>query len=200
MTPASPMQCMSHLRELGRQSCIRTLTASLLILPTVASAGWINRSGESLPDTDASKAVGDFGAQMIFVSDERELLRLWATPSETVEAKTTDTVETNGFINAFIVFGGCKPDASGNCSVAMRFRVLRPDGMVYAETPDMEVWRAKPAPRGRSIELSVDYLKIRIEPMDQLGAYTINAQVKDENSGIEIDLKRPFTASKSGGS
>ena len=177
---------------------MRILAAFLLALPTLVFAGWINQSGESLPDTDASKAVGDFGAQMIFVSDERELLSLWRTPSETVNVKTIDKVETSGFVNAFIVFGGCKPDISGNCSVTMRFRVLQPDGKVYAETPAMEVWKEKPVPPGKSIELSVDYLKIRIEPNDQIGQYTVQAQVKDENASIVMQLKRSFTASKRG--
>jgi hypothetical protein len=175
---------------------MRMLVAFLLLLPTVAFAGWINRSGESLPDADANKAVGDFGAQMVFVADEHELLGRWGTPSEAVQVKTIDKVETNGSINAFIVFGGCKPDASGNCSVVMRFRVLQPDGKVYAETPAMEVWQGKPAPPGTSLELSVQYLKIRIEPQDQLGQYIIQTQVKDENSGVIMQLKGPFTASK----
>ena len=174
---------------------MRTLTAFLLLLPTLASAGWINRNGEALPDTDANKAIGDFGAQMIFVADERELLSRWRTPSEMVEVKTIRKVETNGFINAFIVFGGCKPDANGNCSVVMRFRVLRPDGKVYAETPAMEVWREKPAPQGKSLQLSVQYLKIRIEPHDQVGRYIVETQVEDENSGVIMQLKGPFTAS-----
>jgi len=169
----------------------------LLLLPAAASAAWINRTGEALPDTDASKAVGDFGAQMVFVADERELLTRWRTPSETVEVKTISKVETNCFINAFVVFGGCKADANGNCSVVMQFRVLRPDGGIYAETPTMEVWQNKPVPPGKSLELSVQYLKIRIEPRDQTGQYVIETQVKDENSGVVMHLKGPFTASQS---
>jgi hypothetical protein len=175
---------------------MRMLVALLLLLPAVAPAGWINRSGEALPDTDSSKAVGDFGAQLVFVADEHELQNRWGTPSETVEVKTISKVETNGFVNAFIVFGGCKPDTNGNCNVAVRFRVLQPDGKVYAESPAMEVWQGKPAPPGKSLELSVGYLKIQIEPHDQLGKYTIEAQVKDETSGVVMQLKAPFTASK----
>ena len=162
----------------------------------IASAGWVNRSGEHLPDTDASKAAGDFGAQLIFVADEQELLNRWRTPSETVEVKTISRVATGGFINAFIVFGGCKSDEKGNCRVAMRFRVLQPDGKVYAETPSMEVWHDKPAPPKRILELSVDYLKVQIEPSDQLGRYTVQAQVKDENADAVLQLSSPFTATK----
>jgi hypothetical protein len=168
----------------------------LLMIPTVAVAGWINKQGEKLPNSDDRKAVGDFGAQLILVADERELFKRWATPSETVDVKTTDTVEVNGFISAFIVFSGCKANAKGDCDVSMRFRVTQPDGKVYAETPAMEVWENKPTPRGKALELSVQYLKVRIEPKDQLGRYVIYSQVRDNNTDTVIQLQAPFTASK----
>jgi hypothetical protein len=173
---------------------MRMLAVFIFVIPTLASAGWINRSGETLSDTDASKAVGDFGAELVFVADERELLSRWEMPSESVDVKTVSKVATNGFINAFIIFGGCKADANGNCSVVMRFHVLQPDGKVYIQTPAMEVWQGKRAPAGKSLELSVQYLKIRIEPNDQLGQYTIQTQVKDENSGATMQLKSSFVA------
>jgi len=173
---------------------MRILGVAFLLLPMIASAGWVNRSGELQPDTDSSKAVGDFGAQLILVADEQELLRRWGTPSETVEVKTTGKVEVGGFINAFVVFGGCKPDEKSNCRVAMRFRVLQPDGKVYSETPAMEVWRDKPEPPKKTLELSVDYLKVQIEPHDQLGPYVVQAQVRDENSGAVLQLKSSFAA------
>lgn len=168
----------------------------LLLFPAIAFAGWINKQGESLPDSDNRKAVGDFGAQLIFVGDENQLFNRWATPSETVDVKTIDSVKVNESINAFVVFSGCKPDKKGNCSVAMRFRVIQPDGKVYADTPPMEVWDGKPAPRGKAIELSVQYLKVRIEPNDQLGKYVIYTQVRDNNTGKVLQLQSPFTAVK----
>lgn len=168
----------------------------LLMIPSVAVAGWINKQGEKLPDSDDRKSIGDFGAQLILVADERELFKRWATPSETVDVKTTNSVKVNGFISAFIVFSGCKANAKGDCDVSMRFRVVQPDGKVYAETPAMEVWENKPAPRTKGLELSVQYLKIRIEQQDQLGRYVIYTQVRDNNTGAVIQLQSPFTASK----
>jgi hypothetical protein len=170
----------------------------LLFVPTIALAGWIDRSGESLPDSDDRKAIGDFGAQMIFVSDEKELFRQWAKPSVTVDVNTLENVEVNGAVNAFVVFSGCKRDTKGNCSVAMRFRVLQPDGQIYADTPPMEVWDEKPAPSAKSLELSVQYLKVVIEPKDPSGKYIVHAQVRDNNSGAVLQLSRPFTAVAAG--
>src|SRR5437870_3555425 len=124
-------QVRFHLRT---RSSMRKLFALCLIIPIGAWAGWINRSGEPLPDSESRKAVGDFGVQLILVADEQELMKRWNTPSETVETTTTDKVEVNGAIHAFIVFSGCTRDKDGKCSVAMRFKVTKPDRTVYAET------------------------------------------------------------------
>jgi hypothetical protein len=169
-----------------------------MLVAASAHADLISRSGESLPDTDARKAKGQFGAQMIFVANEDELFRRWATPSETVDLETINSVETKEPLNAFVVFGGCKPDKSGNCNVTVQYRVLRPDGKVYANFPTMEVWQGKAAPFGRSLELSVQYLKIVIEPSDQPGKYVVHAQIKDKNAGTVLKLEGPFIAKKAG--
>jgi hypothetical protein len=170
------------------------LLVFVLFAPTVVLAAWIDKSGNALSDSASRKTIGDFSGQMIFVRNAKLLFEQWSTPSETVDVRTTESVEVNGAINAFVVFSGCKRDEVGNCSVGMRFRVLQPDGGVYAESPVMEVWDQKPAPGGRSLELSVQYLKVVIEPKDQLGTYTIQSQVRDNNSGMVLQLSGPFNA------
>lgn len=75
----------------------------------------------------------------------------------------------------------------------MSFRVIQPDGKVYATTPDMEVWQNKNAP-GTALALGVQYLRIRIEPHELRGRYTVNVEVRDHNSGKVLVLKRTFTA------
>jgi hypothetical protein len=159
-----------------------------------ANAGWINKQGASLPDSEDRKAIGDFGAQLVFVTDEQALFKTWATPSETVDLKTVESVTINQPISAFVIFSGCKPTAKGQCNVSMRFRVLQPDGKVYSETPAMEVWQNKPAPHARALELSVQYLKIVVEPHEQRGRYTIQTQVRDDNTGTVLSLQKAFSA------
>jgi hypothetical protein len=158
-----------------------------------ASAQWIDKEGKPLPDTDDRKAVGRFGAEIVFTTDEEALEKRWATPSDTVHVDSVDTVRINQPISAFIVFSGCKATATGKCNVSMIFRVIQPDGKVYATTPDMEVWQDKDAP-GSALALSVQYLRIRIEPQESRGLYTVNVEVRDHNSGKVLLLKKPFTA------
>ena len=168
----------------------------ILLLPSMAIAGWLNKQGEPMPDSENRKSKGDFGAHLVLVGDEEELFRSWDIPSDPVYLKTIDSVKINDFITAVVIFSGCKADKNGNCNVTMKFRVVQPDNKDYTKTPPMEVWVNKPAPTGYSLQLSVDYLKIQIEPGEQLGKYIIYTQVTDNNSGTLIDLQSPFTAFK----
>ena len=174
----------------------KLLLIAALTLSTVASAAWMNKSGERLPETAYRKSSGDFVAQMIFIGDENELFTTWNKPAESVNVKDIETIDVNSPISTFIVFGGCKPDDKGKCNVAMRFRVIGPDGKIYSETPEMEVWNAKPAPPDRSLQLSIDYLKIVVEPHEQPGRYVVNTEVQDKHSGSVLKLQKSFIASK----
>lgn len=167
------------------------------LLSSYAQAGWIDKQGKPLPEAEDRKANGDLGAQLIFTTNEEALFKKWATPSESVYFDTVDRVEINQPVSAFIIFFGCKANSSGNCNVSMRFRVIQPDGKVYSETPAMEVWHDKPAPTGRSLGLSVGYLKVVVEPHEQRGRYTVMAQVRDDNADTVLTLQKFFTAGDS---
>ncbi|MDR2550847.1 MAG: hypothetical protein LBD10_11685 [Desulfobulbus sp.] len=162
-----------------------------------AHAEWIDKQGNPLSDSDDRKSAGAFGAQLIFTANEQALFKKWATPSETVDVDTVESVSIDQPISAFVIFSGCKPDAANLCNVSMRFRVIQPDGKVYAETPAMEVWRCKPAPPGRSVELSVQYLKLVVEPHELRGRYTVQTQVRDDNTDTVLFLQKTFTATES---
>ena len=172
----------------------RAISLLLAISCVTASAAWVDKRGARLPDTTYRKSNGDLVAQMVFVEDEQDLFRTWSKPSESVNVKDIDAIAINSPINTFVVFGGCKPDTNGNCSVVMRFRVIAPDGKVYSETPAMEVWHEKKLPLNRSLQLSVDYLKIIVEPHEQRGKYVVNTEVRDNNAGSTVRLQKTFTA------
>lgn len=79
----------------------------------------------------------------------------------------------------------------------MQMMVYQPDGTVYSKLPIMEVWSNKPVPPNRSLGLSVEYLRVRIEPHEPLGKYTIKATIMDKNSGKIMELSSYFRAIKS---
>jgi hypothetical protein len=180
---------------------MRTLLRTLVAIAAAAGAlaahaDWINKSGERLPDSEDRKSLGSFGAQLILVSDDQKMFKVWNTPGETINVSTVRAVSIGGQANAFVVFSGCTPGKAGQCDVTVQFRVYQPNGKVYASTQPMEVWQRKSPPPARMLELSIQYLKVVIEPQDLLGKYVVSASVKDNVSGASLQLSSAFTATR----
>ena len=169
------------------------LVVSLLLAGT-AYAGWTDKQGNSIPDSEGMKSVGKLIAQMVITDDPERTLKNWGTPSETVYFPTADKIERNKAITAFVVFGGCAVNSSGNCDLNMQITIYQPDGSVYSELPSMEVWSGKPAPSNRGLGLSVEYMLLIIEEGEQLGKYKLDTTVTDSVSGNTMLLISYFTA------
>jgi len=168
-------------------TCFLLFTASL-------NAGWVDKQGNQVPDSNDMKSVGKLIAHQIITDNEAEALKNWETPSETVYLPTAEQIERNKIITAFIVFAGCSVDTKGHCDLRMQITVYQPDGAIYANIPIAEVWAGKPPLPNNNLGLSVDYLRIRIEPDEQLGKYQIDTKVVDKISGNNMLLTSYFTA------
>lgn len=90
-------------------------------------------------------------------------------------------------VAAVILFSGCASDGVGRCNTLADFRVLRPDGSVYAEHADAIVWRQAPVD-GSGLQLSQAHLAFEIEPEDPVGVYEIHATVRDLIAGKSVAL------------
>jgi len=168
------------------------LSASLMLSAGV-SGQWRDRQGHPLEDTASMKSNGDFGAQLIVIGDEEAFFRRWLTPSAEVRLDTVSEVERGGSVIVPVIFSGCRADASGNCDVTADYTILRPDGSVYAESNQVEIWRNRPAPPPGLLELAVEYMKLIIEPSDPEGAYTILARVTDHVLDVSLVLTQHVT-------
>ncbi|MES9957605.1 MAG: hypothetical protein ABW086_11180 [Sedimenticola sp.] len=164
------------------------------LLASAAIAGWMDKQGNKIPDSDHMKSVGDLIAQQVITDNEAQVLKNWGTPSESVYFPTADTIERNKIITAFIVFGGCEIDENGLCDLRMQITVYQPDGKVYSKLPVMEVWSNKPVPPNRSLGLSVGYMRVIIEDGEQLGKYRVSTKIMDKVSGNSMLLTSSFTA------
>lgn len=168
----------------------------LYVASPAFSAQWSDKSDRSIPDDENIKSAESFIAQLILTTDEQGLLKKWNKPSETVYVNTSSIVERNSPISAFIVFGGCKVDQQGNCDLVTKFKIYQPDGKLYADLPEMEVWSGKPAPPNRSIQLSVAYLKVVVENGEQLGKYKFESVVTDKVGKESVKLLGVFEATE----
>ena len=173
----------------------RILLALAIISSAIASwsnAGWVDKQGNAIPDSEHMKSVGDLVAQLVVTDNEAEVLKNWGTPSESVYFPTTDKIERDKFLSIFVVFGGCGTDQQGNCDLRMKITIFQPNGSVYSELSEMEVWSRKPVPPNRSLGLSVGYIRVRIEPNEPLGAYSVQTQISDRVSGKGMLLASGF--------
>ena len=173
---------------------IRVLAVMALAAAALGARG--DEAGRAAADGESRQSVGDFSAQLILVADDAHALKVWEKPQETLTVGMVRSVAVGAQANAFVVFRGCTPDASGQCDVTMRLRVLQPDGKVYVATPPMEVWQYKPPPPVRLLQLSAQYLKIVVEPQDPPGRYVVSASVKDHVSGASLQLGTVFEATR----
>ena len=149
-------------------------------------------NGESVADTNWRKSRGDFGAMILLTKKAQEFLKAWDQPTEGVSISVTQRVHRGEKITAFISFMGCRSDKNSLCNVIGDFIILKPDGSIYGEFPQTELWKNKPALLKDKLELGTRYPTVEIEPNDPLGKYVIKARVHDQNGNITIELEQDF--------
>jgi len=141
------------------------------------------------PDTWRA-STGDFAAMMVFTDEPQKFLEEWSKPPEAVpQISSVESAHRGDTVVAFVFFSGCKAN-KGNCDCEVDFRLLRPDGSVYAEHSGVELWKRKPPPPGGNLQLSVANLGFRVEPLDPLGKYNLKASVHDRNAKLDLLLER----------
>ena len=77
---------------------------------------------------------------------------------------------------------------------------MRPNGELYHDPIDGELWRGKPPPEEGQLQLSIGAIGVEIEPEDPDGEYTIRASLKDNITGAEVTLERTFHVGEHDGS
>jgi len=176
------------------QMKLKVLTYTILLVFSIMAHAWIDRDGKIIADSNNRKSIGDFGAWLILVDDEKSFFKAWETPTPVVNIDTADKVQRNKPIILLVVFSGCKVDKYGNCSLVVDFTITQPDGTEYADIPNQPLWSNKTAPKKGMLVMGEAYLRIRIEPHEKLGTYKVHAIVKDLNDNKKISLASNFTS------
>jgi hypothetical protein len=154
--------------------------------------GWHDMEGKALPDTSYRKFSDGFGAELLFTDQDEDVFKRWNIPSYVFEMPSTNKIEKGKIITALIIFSGCAKDAKGNCNVIANYKFWQPDGKLYGDIPKVEVWVDKPAPLYKSLGLSTGNIRIRIEPHEPIGKYTVDAEVIDLNKKVTLLLRSDF--------
>lgn len=52
-----------------------------------SNAGWVDKQGKAIQDSEQMKSVGDLVAQLVVTVNEAQVLKCWSTPWEEVDAR-----------------------------------------------------------------------------------------------------------------
>lgn len=176
---------------------MRTIAAILIILAASSvSAQWYDEVGKPLPDTEWRKSSDGLGAALLLTTEIDAFLKEWSTTPESHAPvlKPTSRAKRGDVVAALVVFFGCG-SSRASCNAVVDFKVLNPDGSVYGDIPFSRAWSGPP-PKPKVVTLSPAQLRIRIEPKDQLGKYTVIANFREADSGKQIRLRQEFTVTQ----
>ncbi len=94
------------------------------------------------------------------------------------------------FLTFFITGPGL--DDSGAADVTADIIVRKPDGTVYFEGKDAPCWSGKYPYAPDSTQVADAKVKLRIEPRDPAGKYSVEAAVHDKIKKVDLSLKKTF--------
>jgi hypothetical protein len=171
---------------------MKTLTATLIVVLVLSSAALAQsqKAPENGTETTEKKSVNGFGAFLIVVEDPQALFDEWQKPG-TPNVKTVSEVKRDVLIGAFVIFGGCKPDARGVCNSEVTYTIYNPDGSVLGEKKDQPLWK-EPAPPVQNSQLGKAVLALRLSDDAPAGDYLVKAKVSDLNAKISFEVQTKF--------
>ena len=135
---------------------------------------------------------GEFGAMIFMTTDSQKMLDNWEAPTPGYHILPSENVEKGQPIEALVLFSGCSANADGNCIAEVDYQILKPDGSIYAEYKNTELWKNKPAlPKGQ-LGLGIDRVGLIAEDNDPIGVYKVTCVVKDLVSNNKFFIYSSF--------
>ena len=142
------------------------------------------------PLTNEGRA-GDLMILQLWSDKPDAFLTEWNKPTPP-RLITTTKIERNQRITAFIIFAGCKGDAAGTCDLNGNIEFRDPDGKIYGEIKDLEIWSGPPI-EGYDLRLSPAGPAMAIEDGEKLGDYTVRITVTDRNADVTATTEEKLT-------
>lgn len=135
---------------------------------------------------------GEFGAMIFMTTDSQKMLDNWEAPTPGYHILPSENVEKGQPIEALVLFSGCSANADGNCIAEVDYQILKPDGSIYAEYKNTELWKNKPAlPKGQ-LGLAIDRVGLIAEDNNPIGVYKVTCVVKDLVSNNKFFIYSSF--------
>src|SRR5882724_6303491 len=159
------------------------------------------QNSRSQPMKDGKPVTGpNIGSAQAFTA------QLWITEHEEFfhefaqggNVKFDGTTHVRRDVPVFLTFFITGPgiDASGAAEVAADIVVRKPDGTLYFEGKDAPCWTGKYPYSPDSTQVGDAKVKLRIEPQDPAGEYSVEATVHDKVKKVDLSLKKTFDVAK----
>jgi hypothetical protein len=168
----------------------QSIAKDTVALPGEKEAWSIN--GTPVSDSDNLKSKNGFGASLWIINDA-SFFDAWNKP-ETPTLRITNTAIRNQPVFISIIFTNPGTDDSGKANVTADVTITSPDGKIYGEFKDTEVWQREYPFGDNTTQLAVDHFGIKIEDHEQLGTYGVVAVITDKIRKTTLVLKTDFTA------
>lgn len=149
-------------------------------------------NGTPASDSDNLKSMNGFGASLWIINDS-SFFDSWNRP-ETPNLRVTNTAIRNQPVFVTIIFTNPGTDDSGKANVTADVTITSPDGKIYGEFKDIEVWQRAYPFTDNITQLAVEHIGIKIEDHEQLGTYRVAAVIKDKIRNVTLVLKTDLTA------
>jgi len=176
------------------QPIFATLIALALALPgaACAQAGWIDREGNRLPQTESMRTVQEFSGRLLITADG-DWQEKWDTPAEHTPTFTAaEEVSSGGTLTMLTFLANPKVGADGMTDVACDFLMLRPDGTASTGAKDLPCFKVKLEGSPAHTYLTTTNLQFVAEPGDPPGRWTLRVTLKDRLRGVEVPLSASF--------
>ena len=129
---------------------------------------------------------------ILMTTNSKKVLENWSMPSPGVHILDAERVLKGKPIEALVLFSGCTSNKQGNCVTEIDYQIIKPDGTIYAEYENTELWKTKPAvPVGR-LGLAVDRVGLAAGAADPVGLYKVRCTIRDLVSKTEFSIYSTF--------
>ena len=178
---------------------MRSLHVSLLAIVLLVSSGTQNvrsqpvKDGKPVTGPNIGSAQG-FTAQLWVTEHEKFFHQFAQGGNVRFDGTTHVRRDVPVFLTFFITGPGL--DASEAAEVTADIIVRKPDGTVYFEGKDAPCWTGKYPYSADSTQVGDAKVKLRIEPQDPAGEYSVEATVHDKIKKVDLTLKKTFDVAK----
>jgi hypothetical protein len=148
-------------------------------------------NGKPVPDTENVKSKNGFGAQVWLTPND--IVDEWNKP-EAPKIIITKRAKRNTPVYITILFASPSVNEKGLSDISGDILIRQPDGKVYADLKNVDIWENRAAPPKGNIQLAEKTVAIVIENKDLLGTYSIDVLVRDDLKQVTIPLHYEFIA------